>query len=96
MECYIMKVVNQNKIDRLLANQKNKFVSIVYTAKDGHTRKINAHLRVKKYLKNTGRINARYDNDIITVFDMQKMAYRSLKISGIRGVIASGFTYFVS
>jgi len=27
---------------------------------------------------------------------MKNMGYRSLKISGIRGVIASGFTYFVS
>ena len=68
----------------------NKFFTVTFTKKDGSLRKMNARLGVTKHLKGgTKRYDAEARN-MLTVFDVTKGAYRTVKVDNIKQIKAKG------
>lgn len=66
----------------------NKFFTVSFTKKDGTERLLNGRLGVKKYVKGTGRPSV--PDDLVIVFDQQKMEYRSFRIGQLNYVKVDG------
>lgn len=82
-----MKIINKESIKKLVGN---KFFSAEFIKKNGEKRKMLARLGVKKYLKG-GTKGYEYD-DLLTVYDMQKKAYRTIPVNRLLSVKANGKT----
>ena len=72
----------------ILIHTKNRFFSVLYEKADGSSRKIVCRLGVKKYIKADSR--GRSSNvRVITVYDMVKKNYRSLRLERIKSITVS-------
>lgn len=87
--------VSREKLYKLLEDQDGKFFSVVFKKLDGTKRKINGRLGVKKYLRGGVNKVVRYDNPYETVFDVQKMDYRTANLHTIDKVFANKTEYIV-
>jgi len=64
---------------------KGTIFSVVFTKKkDGTTRKMLARLGVKKHLKGGTKPFNDDDYNLLTVYDLQKKAYRSINMSTLK------------
>jgi hypothetical protein len=72
-----------NKIKDNILNTKGKIFSLEFTKRDGTTRKMTCRLGVKKGLNGKGKRYNDQDKGIITVFDMSKRQYRSIRLDSI-------------
>ena len=63
---------------------KGTIFSAQFTKKDGTTRKMLARLGVKKHLKGGTKPFNDEDYNLLTVYDLQKKAYRSINISTLK------------
>jgi hypothetical protein len=79
----------------LINNQDGRFFTVVFTKKDGSTRKMTARRGVKKYLK--GGVNKVELNhpEYMTVFDMAKLDYRTVNLNTVQEIHADKATFFV-
>lgn len=87
--------VNRFKVVSLLNDCEGKFVSIVFTKKDGTIRKLTGRLGVRSYLKGGENRTVRDDNSYLTVFDVQKLAYRTVNLETVHSIRAKGTLYEV-
>lgn len=71
---------------------KGQFFSICYQKVDGSIRTISCRLGVTKYLKKDAIFRTPRE-DVITVYDMVKKNYRSLRVERIQSIKVSGETY---
>jgi len=72
-----------------------KIFSAVFIKKNGERRKIHCRLGVKKYVTGKGlSYNQDYYN-YLTVYDLQKKAYRTLNVDTILSVNANNKNYLV-
>lgn len=79
--------MNKETIQTLV---KGKFFSVQFVKKNGEIRKMLARLGVKKYLKG-GQKGYDYDN-LLTVYDVKKKAYRTININTLMKIKANGKT----
>ena len=79
------------KLDQLLLNSNGKFVSVVFVKKDGTERKLVGRLGVKAALK--GGVSTLNADEYITIYDMQKSAYRAVNRATILSVTCEGATH---
>lgn len=79
-----MKFVSRAKLIELIKETNGSIMSILYTStrSDGHVRRLNCMLNVKKHLTGTGKA-ASPKAKVITVYDLGKKNYRSLANEGI-------------
>lgn len=63
------------------------------TGKVGERRVLNGRLGVKKHLKGGVLNYTPSDYNLLTIFDMQKKAYRCISLDSVEEVVASGVTY---
>ncbi len=70
---------------------KNQFFSVDYIKADGTKRKVVCRLGVKKYIKTDSR-TITPNNGVITVYDMVKKNYRSLRLDRIQSITVAGET----
>ena len=70
---------------------KNRFFSVDYIKADGTRRKIVCRFGVKKYIKADSR-HITQNNGVITVYDMIKKNYRSLRLDRIQSITVAGET----
>lgn len=78
------------KLDELILNSHGKFITVVFIKKDGSTRKMTCRLGVTKHLK--GGTSTLNPEQYITVFDVQKKAYRAINKATILSVTCEGHT----
>ncbi len=73
---------------------KNSFFSIDYIKADGSSRKVVCRLGVKRYLRviKKGEDRRIPSSTVITVYDMVKKNYRSLRLNRIQSITVSGET----
>lgn len=71
---------------------KGQFFSIRYQKIDGSIRTLSCRLGVKKYLKKDATFRTPRE-DVITVYDLQKKNYRSLRVERIQSIKVAGETY---
>ena len=87
--------LTREKVQAEIRNQKNKLFSITFIKKDGTDRKMVARLGVKKGLRGGENKVVKPDNSYITVYDMQKDAYRTLNLRTIKEIKLAGIRYEV-
>ena len=77
-----------NAFAELLATSGGKFVTVTFVTKDGSTRVMNCRLGVTKALKRgVSTLNV---EKYITVYDMQKKAYRAVNRETILSISVAG------
>ena len=89
------KKLAREKVQSRIAGQGNKVFCVTFTKKDGTDRKMVARLGVKKGLKGGENKVVKPDNSYMTVYDMQKQAYRTLNLRTIKNIKLSGVAYDV-
>ena len=72
----------------------NKIFTAWFIKKNGDVRKINCRLGVKKHLKGGTKPYKDSDHDLLTVFDMQKGAYRSINLNTLQSIAVNGKILF--
>ena len=97
----MIKKIDLNHAKGLLTNLKKKDFNQVFTVvfikrTDGTKRVMNCRYGVEKYLKGGKKAFKDKDHDLKTVFDMQKMAYRSISLEGLLELHIEGVIYKVA
>jgi len=73
----------RNRIQEIRTKADGTFFSVHFIKKNGELRKMVARLNVTKDLKGVGKAYNDDDYGILTVRDVQKQAYRSIKVDKI-------------
>jgi hypothetical protein len=68
----------------------NKIFTATFTKKDGSLRVMNCRLGVKKHLKGGQKSYNDDDFNYLTVFDLNKKAYRTININTLKQIKANG------
>lgn len=78
---------------KIIEAQRGKFFTAIFRSKqDGTVRLMNGRTGVRKYSK--GGINVIRDKaDLVSVFNVQKMGYRSVYLDGLVSIRAGGKVY---
>lgn len=83
--------MNSNELASIVAASNGRFVSVTFIKKDGTERSMLCRLGVTKYLKGgESKLNA---DQYLTVFDVQKEAYRAINKDTILSVKLAGTTF---
>lgn len=83
--------MNSNELASIVAASNGRFVSVTFIKKDGTERSMLCRLGVTKYLKGgESKLNA---DQYLTVFDVQKEAYRAINKDTILSVKLAGTIY---
>ena len=90
-----MKRIDRNTAIQYVYETNGQIFSAVFRKKDGEKRLMNCRTKVHKYVKGIGLKFKPQERGLMTVFDLQKGAYRfinlmtleSLKIGGVKYVI---------
>ena len=83
--------MNSNELASIVAASNGRFVSVTFIKKDGTERSMLCRLGVTKHLKGgESKLNA---DQYLTVFDVQKEAYRAINKETILSVKLAGTTY---
>lgn len=70
---------------KVIANTNSKLFSVVFTKADGTERKMLAKVGIKRHLsKKPNKRTTKANPNIVRVFDMEKKAYRSIKLETIK------------
>jgi len=91
------QVITPGDIHTLLSIiPKGHTFSVLFTKKDGQARLMDCRMGVKAYLNpNPSRPKPAMPENIVTVFDMQKKAYRHINIDTTITIKAEGSTFYV-
>jgi hypothetical protein len=85
------KTMDSKELASIVAASNGRFVSVVFVKKDGTERSMLCRLGVTKHLKGgESKLNA---DQYLTVFDVQKEAYRAINKETILSVKLAGTTY---
>ena len=87
----IMKQIHRTMLSEFLDSCNGRIFTITFLKKNGEMRSLNCRIGVGSYRKTNGKVSYTHnpDNPYRTVFDMQKMAYRSANLNTAR-FLASG------
>jgi len=83
----------ERKLALIKANE-GKIFSVEFTKKDGTLRKMVARLGVVKHLRGGGKNTCDAYDHLVTVWDMQKEAYRNINVDTMISLKAGGNEYF--
>ena len=83
--------MDSKELASIVASSNGRFVSVIFIKKDGTQRAMLCRLGVTKHLKGgESKLNA---DQYLTVFDVQKEAYRAINRDTIVSVKLAGTTY---
>ena len=83
--------MDSKELASIVAESNGRFVSVTFIKKDGTERSMLCRLGVTKHLKGgESKLNA---DQYLTVFDVQKEAYRAINKDTILSVKLAGTTY---
>ena len=91
----LQKIARENTRKFLKKAAKKNIASGVFVKKDGSERTMTFRLGVKKNLKGGENKVERLDRPYLTVFDMQKDAYRTVNLRTLKSITVDGVTYEV-
>ena len=87
--------LDRTNLKTLLLGQGDRFVSIDFVKLDGSVRTLTGRLGVKSYLKGGSNKVEADDRPYLTMFDSQLCQYRTVNLSTVSAVRASGKIYRV-
>lgn len=79
-------------VQQIIQKTNGKVFTVDFTKKDGTMRTMNARLGVTKHLRGGESTTKDYSN-LVTVFDMQKKAYRNINTDTVKRITFGGETY---
>lgn len=85
-----MKLVDRKQALDLMKSTNGKIFSVVFVKKDGTDRKMNCRLGVKKGVKGIGLKFNPSEYDLLTVYDLQKSAFRMISLKTLRAIQING------
>jgi hypothetical protein len=88
--------ITRRKAVELLKKSEGKMFGVTFVKKNGEIRNLNGRLGVHKYVTGVGLAFDHNDYGLITVFDIQKDAYRMVNIKTILQVRTGGEIYTVA
>lgn len=92
-----MREINKEKAKEKILNSKGKiFYCEFHKRSNGENRPMTARLHVKSHLKDGEKSYDPEEKDLITVFDMDKSAYRSINVPGLHELHAEGEEFKVN
>lgn len=80
---------------KLIKQTNGEIFSVTFTKKDGTLRDMVCKLGVKKHLKGGEQAYDPTEYDLLCVFDMQKVAYRSISFDTLSRVKVGGIEFEV-
>ena len=83
------QIIDSTKVKKLVGST---FFTVTFVKKDGTLRKMNARLGVKKHLKGGEKKYNAEDLNYLTVYDLQKKAYRTINVNTLRELKVKGQT----
>ncbi len=83
--------VKRNQIRAILSATNGQFFTVKFVKKDGTERVMNARLGVTKHLRGGESTTAHKDN-LITVFDLHKKAYRCINLDTVKQIVTNDAT----
>ena len=94
----VPEVVQLNRVNlrTLVVSQMGRLVSVDYVKLDGELRTLTGRLGVKSYLKGGQNKVEAADRPYLTMFDIQLCQYRTVNLSTVSSIRASGKIYRVT
>lgn len=87
-----IKHITRDEIDQILEQAGNHFLSVTFQKADASIRTLQGHLHVKKHLKG-GDSTIAHKPDLVSIFDIQKSAYRCFNKSRVKSMRVNGNVY---
>jgi hypothetical protein len=82
--------MDKEEAKKLISAQGGRVFCVTFTKKDGTERRMLCRRQVKKGVKGVGMAYNPADYDLVTVFDMEKAAYRTINLNTITRICAAG------
>ena len=90
-----MKTITLENAEKLIRSTNGSIFTVSFHKVDGSLREMNCRLGVKKNLKGKGLAFDPSEHDLLTVFDMQKDAYRMIRLSAMRFLKVDGESFVI-
>lgn len=90
-----MVQVDTNKALKLIRQTKGKVFTVVFTKKDGTTRKMNCRLGVSKTVNGNGLAYNPEKHNLIPVYDMKVKEYRMINLETLKALQINKEFYIV-
>lgn len=89
-------MITTKQAAELIRGSNGSILTVTFMKRgDNEPRVMNCRLKVKKHLKGGEKKFDDKEKNVVTVYDMQKGAYRCISIEGIRGLTMNGKTEIV-
>lgn len=86
-------LVSRQNAQSILAKSGGRFFSVVFRKKDGTPRHMTARIGVRKGVKGLGMAYDPASRNLMTVFDVEKDAFRMINLSTVTEAIVDGTRY---
>jgi WYL_2, Sm-like SH3 beta-barrel fold len=92
---YTMLINAENIVKQMIYANKGKIFSVLFVKRDGSLRKMVCRTGVTKYLKHkvVSQTEPNMDKNVITVFDMKALEYRSFNVHNMRDMKMRGMPF---
>ena len=91
-----IELIDRDTAKKYIYKTNGKFFSAVFTKKNGEKRLMNCRTKVHKYVKGVGLKFKPQDKGLMTVYDLQKGAYRFINLETLESLKIQGIEYQVT
>ena len=88
-----IETIDRDTAKKYIYKTNGKIFSAVFRKKDGEKRLMNCRTKVQKYLKGVGLKFKPQERGLVTVFDLQKGAYRFINLETLERLKIQGVEY---
>ena len=92
----VRPISKSNALGKIKSSNGKIFTAITTKRTNGERRVLNCRLGVTKYVTGEGLKFDPVKKNLITVFDMQKKAYRMINIDGLEGLKIDGEEFIIN
>ena len=92
----VRAISKSNALGKIKSSRGKIFTTITTKRTNGERRVLNCRLGVTKYVTGEGLKFDPVKKNLITVFDMQKKAYRMINIDGLEGLKIDGEEFIIN
>jgi hypothetical protein len=87
-------MITKDQVKGVIDAQRGKFFTAIFVGKDRHGHDLNGRTGVHKYAKG-GPNHANRKPELLTAFNVKKMAYRNVNLPGVTEIRANQVIYKV-
>ena len=91
-----MKIIDNDTARKYIYKTNGQIFSAVFRKKNGEKRLMNCRTKVHKYVKGIGLKFKPQERGLVTVFDLQKGAYRFINLETLEELKIGGVEYIVN